>query len=119
MINTYNIEINTLDGKRITLGEFNINKTDLKDIKNKLEQIHGYDKDGISFTYIFKKENTVSIDDFISEEISHHKEFGNQYIDNIKIREVIDHLELHGTPEDSHIFTELLSPSYPQKYSKI
>ena len=115
MSDTYNIEINTLDGKSIDLGEFNIYKTDLKDIKNKLEQIHGYDKDGISFTYIFKKENTVSIDAFISEEISHHKEFGNQYIDNLKIREVIDHLELYGTPEDSHIFTELGAKKYSEQ----
>ena len=115
MSNTYNIEINTLDGKRITLGAFNINKTDLKDIKNKLQQIHGHDKDGISFTYIFKKENTVSIDAFISEEISHHKEFGNQYIDHLKIREVLDHLELYGTPEDSHIFTDIGAKQLKEK----
>ena len=117
MSQVYNIKINTKDGKSIDLGEFNIFKTDLKDIKNKLEQIHGYDKNSISFIYMCEKEKKISIsmDAFISEEISHHKEFGNQYIDNLKIREVLDHLELYGTPEYSHIFTEIGSKQLKEK----
>ena len=114
-MNIYNIEINTLDGKRIDLGKFNINKTNLKDIKNKLEQIHGYDKDSISFIYMCEKETKISMDAFISEEISHHKDFGNQYIDHLKIREVLNHIDKYGIPEDSHIFTEIGAKKHSEK----
>ncbi len=107
MSNIYNIEINALNGTSIDLGEFNINKTDIKDIKKELGKQCSVSADNISFSMADIKENTIYLDIVISQTPSDHVVYGNKYIDDLTIREVLNHIELYGTPEDSHIFTDI------------
>ena len=93
MSQVYNIEIWTLGEKRMDLGEgeLDINKT-LEDIKNKIEERNGYKVGHISFITMKTKENTIIFHTYISDTPEEHQVYGNKYIDDLTIREVLNQI---------------------------